>query len=82
MVRRTRILTDEEVARLLSECGDRIRDHGGETREGEACLRAVEGFTRAMNEKLIVYLHFHDLHGAEAAEGLRRILDAAKRTND
>lgn len=70
---RPHLLTDEQVIRLVCECADRIREHRGATQEGDATLRAVEWFARAMNEKLTVQVHFRELDGGYAARDLRRI---------
>lgn len=66
-------LTDEQVIRLVCDCADRIRNCSAETAEGEATLRAVEWFARAMNEKLTVQVHFRELDGDWIARDLRRI---------
>lgn len=79
MNRRPHLLTDEEVVRLLSECADRIRDCRGETSEGDAALRAAEWLTRAIDEKLIVYLHMRDLRSQEALQELLSLIDQSPR---
>lgn len=75
-----RLLSDEQIVRLLDQVGDDLRDHAGETREGETCLRAVEYWTRAVNEKLVVYVQFRDLRTRNTLDALKRIADQSPRT--
>jgi hypothetical protein len=73
MIKR-RTLNDSEVIRLLDECGDRLRDHAGQTSEAENVLRATEGFVRQINERFVVYVHFRDLRSQDALDSLKRIV--------
>lgn len=74
MAIKRRTLTDDDVVRLLDECGDRLRDHAGETSEGESVLRATEGFVRQINERFVVYVQFRDLRSQDALDSLKRIV--------
>lgn len=71
-----RILSEDEVVKLLTEWADHLRLRSGETSEAEAALRSAEWLTRATNEKLFVYLHRRD---RLSREDLMALFDKAQR---
>jgi len=68
-----RRLADRHVISLLHSVGDLLRDHGGDSAEGEDALRSCEHHIRQVNERLLIHVHYSELLEPLVEQELRKI---------